>query len=487
MVKSFGVPPEDISYYAGITAASFSLSQFFTGVAWGRLSDQIGRKPVIIIGLLGTLTSLIIFGFSTSLYMAIFARAFSGLVNGNVGILRTMVAEMVPQRKLQPRAFSIMPLVWNVASIMGPMIGGFLADPLKNHPEWFHGSRPAFFVKFPFALPNLVCASFFLVGVPIGILFLDETMADLKDRKDPGRELGKKMVACISSRDADKDSDENTSLLPQSATDEEATANVQKKEAPPLRDAFTFQSTMNVIYYAFLALHSITFDQLLPVLLSYPPQDHSEWRLPFKFAGGFGLPSSKVGQIFSVYGICGMILQFFVFPPLTAWLGSRICLRIVAFALPVIYGILPLILLLPSNIQMPAMYILMFFKSLSVTFAFPCSTILLTNSSPSLRVLGTLNGVAVAVAALGRALGPAIGGLLFSQGQKSGYLLFPWLILSAVGFVSAFQMLTITDKGGMGDHGESIKPTEEDMLVEDNNVPATEYGTASAVAGPARK
>jgi hypothetical protein len=53
------------------------------------------------------------------------------------------------------------------------MIGGFLADPLKNHPEWFHGARPEFFVRFPFALPNLVCASFFLIGVPVGILFLD--------------------------------------------------------------------------------------------------------------------------------------------------------------------------------------------------------------------------------------------------------------------------------------------------------------------------
>lgn len=56
---------------------------------------------------------------------------------------------------------------------MGPVIGGFLADPLKNHPEWFNGSRPAFFERFPFALPNIVCACVFLFSVPIGILFLD--------------------------------------------------------------------------------------------------------------------------------------------------------------------------------------------------------------------------------------------------------------------------------------------------------------------------
>ena len=53
----------------------------------------------------------------------------------------------------------------------------------------------------------------------------------------------------------------------------------------------------------------MTFDQLLPVFLSYPPQDQSEWELPFKFAGGFGLSSSRIGGIFSIYGIIGMTLQ----------------------------------------------------------------------------------------------------------------------------------------------------------------------------------
>lgn len=81
--------------------------------------------------------------------------------------------------------------------------------------------------------------------------------------------------------------------------------------------------------------------------------------------------------------------QFFLFPPVTNWLGSRVCLRFAAFTLPAVYGVLPFVLLVPASVQMTAIYVLMFFKSLAMTFAFPCSTILLTNSAPSLRVLGS--------------------------------------------------------------------------------------------------
>lgn len=46
------------------------------------------------------MTSMLMFGFSTSIWMAIGARLFAGLVNGNVGILRTVVAELVPEREV---------------------------------------------------------------------------------------------------------------------------------------------------------------------------------------------------------------------------------------------------------------------------------------------------------------------------------------------------------------------------------------------------
>lgn len=81
-----------------------------------------------------------------------------------------MVAEMVPEKELQPRAFSIMPLVWTIGSIFGPSFGGFFAKPAENFPDLFGNNR--FLLKYPFILPNLVTSALFLLGIATGILFL---------------------------------------------------------------------------------------------------------------------------------------------------------------------------------------------------------------------------------------------------------------------------------------------------------------------------
>ena len=116
------------------------------------------------------MSACVLFGFSRSLPWAITARSIAGASSGTVGIIRTTVAEMVPEKALQPRAFSVMPLVWSVGAIIGPVFGGALANPARSLPQVFGGS--AFFREFPFALPNLVAAFLFLVGLTCGFLFL---------------------------------------------------------------------------------------------------------------------------------------------------------------------------------------------------------------------------------------------------------------------------------------------------------------------------
>lgn len=197
MVESFHVTNDGnkIAFYAGAVTSAFTLAEFSTGVFWGRVSDSIGRKPVLIMGLIGTAISMLVFGFAPSLPVALAARAIGGFLNGNIGVLQTTVAELVTDKVHQPRAYSIMPFVWCLGSIIGPVIGGTLAQPCDNYPSLF--PQGTIFDRFPFLLPNLVCVVILCLGVAVGILFLEETHAEKKQRRDRGLKLGKFLLRKI--------------------------------------------------------------------------------------------------------------------------------------------------------------------------------------------------------------------------------------------------------------------------------------------------
>jgi MFS family permease len=63
----------------GIFVASFSLMQFLFSPLWGMLSDKMGRRPIILVGLLGSSISFLVFGLSTSLLMLFASRILSGI------------------------------------------------------------------------------------------------------------------------------------------------------------------------------------------------------------------------------------------------------------------------------------------------------------------------------------------------------------------------------------------------------------------------
>lgn len=190
MIETFHIAndPDQISIYAGMLITAFAFAEFSTGVIWGRISDKVGRKPVLIFGLVGTALSMVMFGFATNLPTALLARALGGLLNGNVGVLQTTVAELVTMKEHQPRAYSIMPFVWCLGSIIGPVLGGALAQPCIAYPWLF--DQESIFGAYPFLLPNLVCVVILLFGIGIGILFLEETHAAKKNRPDWGIKLG---------------------------------------------------------------------------------------------------------------------------------------------------------------------------------------------------------------------------------------------------------------------------------------------------------
>ncbi|EGC46044.1 MFS transporter [Histoplasma capsulatum var. duboisii H88] len=458
--------------------------QGLTAVAWGAASDRIGRRPIIISGLCITMTFSLMFGFSTSLPMAILARACVGLGNGNVGIIRTVVAELVPEKELQPRAFSIMPLVWTIGSIFGPGFGGALADPARRHKEQFGDST--FFKKYPYALPNMAVSVFFIIGIFTGFLFLQvrvsalpfligslpgdmETLASKKGHQDWGLALGKILKRPFARRKEQKtprgilvsEEDETTPLLVPPSTRTQGGDEGQKKHTPNLSwpQILIPQSNLVLLAYSTLSMHTVAFDSVFTVFLNHKLQDYKnnpDVKLPFKFSGGFGIDAQQIGMLYTINAIIGMLTQFFIFPRAVHRYGVLNCLKVVSVVFPITHFLTPFTVLFPSNASRQiAAFLLICSKLACVVFAFPCCIILLTNSAKSVSILGTLNGVATGASAVGKAIGPATLGGTFSLGVKKGYMILPWWTLAFIASLSALPVFWLKEDDHLNQSGDA--------------------------------
>lgn len=360
-----------------------------------------------------------------------------------------------------------MPLTFTVASIIGPMLGGFLAEPAKNFPDYF--DNDGLFGRYPFLLPNLICAVLFAIAAVFGLFFIEETLWTKKSQPDPFLKIGHKISSWVFRSDSGNNgklTDENTPLLhnaPASRTVDEETLYKERMayKQPTLRDALTKQSALNIIVYMLLALH-VTYDSLFPVLLSAPPAEPGTQSPPFMFAGGFGLESADIGKIFSFYGVLCMLVQFFIFPPMAVKYGALRCLRFVAPIFPISYLLAPYTVLIPSlSLGLKVLIGITLIKKFGEVFAFPSSTIMVTNSSPSLRVLGTLNGIVTASGALARAIGPTVGGTLFTYGVKHNFILLPYITLALVTSTGAFFLKDIVEMDGPAQRDAALLATEQ--------------------------
>lgn len=84
---------------------------------WGWLSDKKGRRPILLLGLIGNIVTMLVFGASQSLAMAILARLFSGLLNGNIGVAKTYLGEITDETN-QAKGMSLISVTWGVGVIM---------------------------------------------------------------------------------------------------------------------------------------------------------------------------------------------------------------------------------------------------------------------------------------------------------------------------------------------------------------------------------
>ena len=101
MVKSIKPTASDAEIARTLTLifSSYSFAQFGTNLLWGRISDRIGRRPVILLGLASTCLNMLGFAFSRSIAAMFAFRILAGLLSGNIVIIRTVIGEIVRGRE----------------------------------------------------------------------------------------------------------------------------------------------------------------------------------------------------------------------------------------------------------------------------------------------------------------------------------------------------------------------------------------------------
>jgi DHA1 family tetracycline resistance protein-like MFS transporter len=120
--KHFGATTIELAVLGSI----YSLMQFFFSPIWGRLSDRVGRRPILLMSLLGSTLSYFLFAFSHTLYVLILSRALAGIFAANISTAQAYIAD-VTTMKDRAKGMGLIGAAFGIGFTLGPPIGGISA------------------------------------------------------------------------------------------------------------------------------------------------------------------------------------------------------------------------------------------------------------------------------------------------------------------------------------------------------------------------
>lgn len=132
----FGMVIPFLSYYAreygasgiavGAVVGVYSIMQFFFAPVWGRLSDRVGRRPVLLIGLTASFTGYLLFAFTRSLTLLFVSRIIAGIGGANIGTAQAYIADATSEEN-RAKGMGLIGAAFGLGFILGPPMSGILA------------------------------------------------------------------------------------------------------------------------------------------------------------------------------------------------------------------------------------------------------------------------------------------------------------------------------------------------------------------------
>lgn len=358
-----------------------------------------------------------------------------------------------------------MPFVWSIGTICGPSIGGYFANPVENFPSTFSPHGP--FGRFPYLLPNLVCAGMMLLSIVAGFFLLEETHPDMKRRdqmntQDASAETPLIHAQAVQANTTTAAADlthESYGTFNRVVGDIEESWNIKSdgctsSDSPESTKVLTKRVVMLVVALALFTYHSMTYDYLLPIFFQDDRVGGDEYFVSATrpLGGGLGLSIQKVGIIISINGIIALFIQAVIFPIVTAWLGIFRVFLLVTICHPIVYIITPYLAVLPHDYLYAGIYTCLSFRNLFGILAYPTLLILIKEASPSPSSLGKINGLAASTGAACRTIASPVAGALYSIGIGLNFTAIAWWASALVALVGTIQAFFINQKKDGGHH-----------------------------------
>mgnify|MGYP000580732307 CR=1 FL=1 len=331
--ERLGAGPEIIT----LSMAFFSVGQFIAAPFWGRVSDSIGRKKVLVFTLFGSAISYIILAFAPTITTVILSRILSGFMAGNIAIAFAYVTDITDNEN-RSAGLGKVSAGLGLGFMTGPAIGGFLAGNDVANANYI--------------LVALSGAGINLIAIIATLLFLKESLAT-ENRKPFG------------------------SIL-------------------TLFEKSTFSPDKAILPLVFCGLIFYTAMSLMEAIF------------PLWSNHIFNFGPTNIGTVFFMLGFIGVVIQGALIGPMTKFLGEKVLVQIASLSVA-----LGLVLIGLSSDEL-ILWIGLFFYGLGAAIFNPSLSSLISKSAkPNER--GKFLGQYQSASAMGRIIGPAFSGVLYTS------------------------------------------------------------------------
>ncbi|KAF9652374.1 MFS general substrate transporter [Thelephora ganbajun] len=380
LISEMGIAGGDekkVGYYAGIIESLFFLAEASSTLFWSRLSDYVGRKPVLLTGMAGLVISMTSFGLSKTFTGLVVSRCIAGLLNGNLGVLKSMMTELTDSTN-RAQASGLLPLVWAIGVTIGPFAGGTLSRPHERFPALFGNW---FWEEYPYLLSCLFSAIFCAYCFILIWAFLKETVKKPCPPQDGG----------------------------------EAPSDRVLEPVPPLRAVLTEPVVLSIASYLWLAFVDISLRALQPLFFATPIH-----------LGGLSMSPATIGLCLGIFGLLDGTVQGLLFAKIIRRVGLKRLYLTSLFCFIPLFATFPVINYFAREWgRSPAVWALVVFQltlNCITEMAFGCAFLYITSSVENPRALGSVLGIGQTTASLIRAGGPTMSTSLFVYTLENDWL-----------------------------------------------------------------